>query len=198
MTTLDSTIRRATRERYMTAHLRVLSLWQPWASLCVTPDPEHEGAPAKVHETRDWAPRIALPIAVAIHATKTVHKEARYAFAAPEFRAALKRCGFYPDDPTLLLAGKMQSPLRPVPLGAIVGLATVVTVHRMIETHAAQEDDRVFGSWSPGRFAWRLASTVMLPEPIRFIGRQDALYDLDLATRERINAQLHAMMARDE
>jgi hypothetical protein len=40
---------------YLSQPLVVLALWQPHATLCVAPDPEHDGQPAKVHETRSWS-----------------------------------------------------------------------------------------------------------------------------------------------
>jgi hypothetical protein len=44
-----------------------LTLYQPWASLMVTPDPQRgDGKPPKEWETRSWYPRV-LPGLVAIH-----------------------------------------------------------------------------------------------------------------------------------
>jgi hypothetical protein len=191
---LESTIRRALFESYLTAHLRVLSLWQPHASLCVASDPAHDGAPPKVNETRSWAPNLPTPFAVAIHATKTVTPEMRATFGDPAIRAVLKRCGFYPDDPRPLLSGKMESAFAPLPLGAIVGLARVLVARPMPDARPMHADDELLGFWRPGRYAWRLGSTVVLPSPIPFSGRQEPLYDLDVATRERINAQLIALL----
>jgi hypothetical protein len=198
-------------ELYLTSPLVVLALWQPYATLCAAPDPAHDDQPAKVHETRHWCPRGAQkPFAVAIHATKKFDGETRVSFDDPTFKAALKRCGFYPGDPRPLLAGKMRSTMNPVPLGAIVGLAIVASWMPTVNSSGsavdvakpAHDDDRAFGYWVPSRldpnqqrYAWRLRDTVMLPTPIAHTGRQDALYPVDLDTRERINLQLRAMVA---
>jgi hypothetical protein len=192
--TLAVTMRRALLEQYLDAHLRVLSLWQPHASLCIAPDPAHDGEPAKPHETRSWAPGLPTPFAVAIHATKMVTPAMRESFAVPGIRTILKRCGFYPDDPRPLLAGKMTSEFAPLPLGAIVGLARVLVARPMPDARPMHADDDILGYWRPGRYAWRLGSTVVLPSPIPFSGRQEPLYDLDVTTRERINAQLMALL----
>lgn len=188
---------------YMSASLEVLSLWQPWAILCVAPDPARVGRPAKEHETRHWAPRRRLPFYVAIHATKIFNADTREAFAHHRFKDALKRAGFYPGDPRPLLAGKMQSYLAPAPLGAIVGLATVDAVFRTPGSPADDfpvrrlvdltADDHAFGHYGPDRFAWRLSNTLMLPTPIPMTGRQEPLYPVPLEAREAINAQLRAL-----
>jgi len=116
---LESTIRRALFESYLTAHLRVLSLWQPWATPCVAPDPMRQGDPPKAHETRHWAPRIPVPFTVAIHAAKKFDKDNREHFSASPFREVLKRCGYYPADPRPLLARHLDvGGLKPVPRGS--------------------------------------------------------------------------------
>lgn len=195
--------RAAAIDRYLSAALRVAALWQPWASLCVAPDPAHGGAPAKVHETRSWFPRGELPLFIAIHATKKLDGENKLAFSEPRFRDALKRCGFFPGDPRPFLERKLTPPagLRPVPLGAIVGVATVVSfratetvaggmAHRFTGEH---EDDQAFGNYGPKRYAWRLADALMLPKPVAHSGRQEALYPLDVTTLDAVHAQLRAM-----
>jgi hypothetical protein len=198
-------------ERYLICPLSVLALWQPWATLCVAPDPSHDGLPAKVHETRHWTPRGEPGFGVAIHAAKKFDGETKLAFDDAQFKAALKRCGFYPGDPRPMLSGKMQSSLTPVPLGAIIGVAVVeswlptTTPNGSVRDAAApaHEDDEHFGYWVPSaldphqnRYAWRLRDTVQLPKPIAHMGRQDALYPVDLDTREQIYAQLRGMVAK--
>lgn len=209
----------STRERhvlrYLTQPLTVLALWQPHAILCVAPDPEHGLQPAKVHETRHWAPRGAFPFAVAIHATKKFDNENRAFLTVPRFKDALKRCGYYPGDPRPFTAGRESSVpggLKTLPLGAIVGLAVVCSCRRTDRAAEfdlgaqvatpAHDDDRAFGYWTPMpkdprqmRFAWRLADTLLLPEPIPHTGRQEALYPVDITLQDRIHAQLRGMVA---
>lgn len=205
---------------YMSGPLAVLALWEPWAVLCVAPDPAHDGQPGKAHETRHWYPRTPRPFAVAIHAAKRFDASVKLALDDTRFRDALKRCGYFPGDPRPFLDRKMAPPVgKAIPLGAIVGLARVVGISSAqnvdmsdrlagvteLDLATITPDDRAFGFFtildSPVpeeqlhkvRFAWQLADTVLLPGPIPHIGRQDALYPVDGDLRERINQQLRWM-----
>lgn len=192
-------------ERYLESPLVVCALWQPWATLCVASDPANEGKPAKRHETRHWAPRARPPFALAIQATKTVTADTRAAFTNERFKDALRRCGFYPGDPRPLLDGRMRASLAPVPLGAIIGVATVAAIYRTPGSVAEDRfpirelceltaDDRAFGDYTVGRFAWQLADAIQLPDPIPFTGRQEPLYPVDVHTLDQIRAQLRGMV----
>lgn len=183
--------------------MKVLSLWQPWATLCSAPDPAHGGRPAKVHETRHWPPDHPLPIRVAIHATKRCNREVLATMVRAPFYGTLQACGFYPGDPRPFERRGVTLPYgRPLPFGAIIGVATVVdVVPTMVNTscftkvNAVDAYDLAFGNWSPGRFAWRLAHTAMLEEPIPFVGRQQALYPVPGDVLAQIMAQLQAVRA---
>lgn len=174
--------------------LRVLSLWQPWATLCVAPDPtSRHSTPPKRHETRSWQPRHPTPFGVAIHATKKMDGEIRAILKEQPFYDCLKRCGFLPQDPR----GYMQrgirvgsTGLRILPLGAIVGVATVSSVVATGSLQITSFEDVLLGDWSPGRFAWHLIDSVMLPEPIPFRGRQEALYELPADIERQVWEQL--------
>jgi hypothetical protein len=204
---------------YMSGLLSVLALWQPHATLCVAPDPENGGEPAKRHETRHWFPLGARPFAVAIHAAKKNDSDNRGYFSAGRFSNALRRCGFYAGDPAPFLKRSMQLPgnLKPLPFGCIIGVARVTTIWtpqsplsqsatlggvKPLDLSTLSEDDRAFGHYVPRsddphpvRYAWRLEDAIMLPEPIKHVGRQDVLYPVDKWTRDQIDAQLAAMEA---
>jgi hypothetical protein len=193
-------------ERYLTSPLYVLALWQPYATLCVAPDPSNAGQPPKRHETRHFAPRLPRPFCILIHATKTVTPESRAAFQDQRVKDALRRCGFYPGDPRPLLDGRMRSDLKPAPLGAIVGVATVSIVYQtpgmpvndrvpVRELRDLTPDDLAFGNYEPERFAWLLKDAVMLPQAIPFSGRQDVLYSPDRATQDAVHAQVRGLVA---
>ena len=166
--------------------LRVLALWQPYASLCVVPDPAR-GTPAKVHETRHWDLRsrgsrsLGLPVHVAIHATKTL--DYRNASAFDDLWPILNRLGY-------------RNGAESMPFGQIVGIATIVRVVPTVDRAAtrrfegAHADDYQCGDFSAGRFAWQLADARPLPTPIPHRGRQDALYALDAETQASIYQQL--------
>jgi hypothetical protein len=149
--------------------LRVLSMWQPWASLCVVPDPAYGGArPAKSYETRHWRPTYPPPIHVAIHATKKYLPPER----GSRMHDALLRCE-----------------IDPVPRGVIIGLATIselIPTEQLLtkwrdgtgEIMPEFADEVDFGDYRYGRYAYRLDDVVALPEPIPFKGRQEPLYEL--------------------
>lgn len=116
-------------------------------------------------ETRSWATAYRGPLA--IHAAKGL-------------RAVGGKDGLY----TLC----MQSPFREalhdagdmLPLGAIVATCNLVSVHRIdpdqrwfgsglcgpIRFWELTDQERAFGDYTPGRYAWLLADVKMLPEPI--------------------------------
>lgn len=177
--------------------MRILSLWQPWATLCVAPHPL-TGEPPKRHETRSWAPCIPLPFTVAIHATAKWGREAVDAVTyEPNFRRALNQCGFF-AAPSRPKAGILTSHpgLRPLPVGAIIGIAHVVEVVRTESlADGLPEYDRAFGDYSPGRFAWRLDAACMLDNPIPFKGRQQALYLIPPEIKAQIDAQLQGVVS---
>lgn len=62
-----------------------------------------------------------------------------------------------------------------------------------------RETDRrelAFGAFGTGRYAWRMADQLALPEPIPFKGRQEPLYELPADVRALVEAQLGAEVAR--
>lgn len=176
--------------------LRVCSMWQPWATLCVAPLAS-TGRPAKHHETRGFAPRPPLPIDVAIHATKKWDNHNAWTSTDSDFERALRFSGFLSGSPRGRLGIRTDPSLKPLPFGAIIGVASIVRVdptqalfdesfgRRSISTY-----DYLFGDWTRGRFAWEFANTFLLPEPISFKGRQDVLYLLDPAVQAEIDRQL--------
>jgi hypothetical protein len=189
---------------------RVLSLWQPWATLCVG----FNGAgttpplPAKQYETRHFQPRFKLPIEVAIHAAKRWHRLETERVQAWPFADALLRAGYSLRDPSKdygFSGGREYTAYglgpKQIPLGAIIGVATIVavcptqtalgSVDSLTGEHfrRAQEEFQ-FGDYSAGRFAWQLANAIELPTPILFRGRQDVLYELPADVDAAITEQL--------
>jgi activating signal cointegrator 1 len=129
-----------------------LTLWQPWASVASL------GEGAKPHDTRGWPTSYRGPLL--IHAAKrwdgTIDAEWRKA------REALEG------------AGRFDLPADP-PLGAVVAVAEIVDCRPMGGLNGVSPShdlDRVFGIWSEGRWAWRLANVRRLPEPIPWPGAQ--------------------------
>lgn len=165
---------------------RVLSMWQPWATFVVQPDPR-TGLTAKQYETRAFrAQRYAsLPIECAIHATARVadlraieYHETHLIPYGTVFRNALR---------------EINHTTRTVPLGAIIGVATIiecVPTEDITLLLCNNNRELIFGNYTPGRWAWRLAGQRMLPRPIPFKGRQSVLWAIDPETDRAIDAQL--------
>lgn len=102
----------------------------------------------KRYETRSWSTSYRGPLA--IHAGKSVPACAREDF----------------EDAPAVIA-------RPMPLGAVVCVVELVACHRTEERASAVSfEERGWGNWSPGRFAWELANIRRLPEPITARGAQ--------------------------
>lgn len=177
---------------------RILSLWQPWAQLCVTPDPDRNNTPAKQIETRHFRPIHKLPIKVAIHATKKIDRDnSPYLWMEP-FASTLKRCGFYPGDPRPFIGKtwalpKISEGLELLPLGAIVGVVEIVGVAAAEHLQKIPESERVFGNYAPDRYGWFFAKQHQLLEPIPFSGRQDVLYEPSIEIQRQIDEQLATM-----
>lgn len=134
--------------------MKVISLWQPYASLIAYG--------FKEYETRSFQPpKVLIGHILGIHAAKrwTV-EEARY----------MKR--FVLDYPDVREKLSPDGLLRP-PLGAILCACRLVAVYRS-EAHYYQVDEkeRAFGDWSPGRFVWKLEVVKVPPEPIPARGMQ--------------------------
>jgi len=210
-------MRRELLESYLANPLRVLAMWQPWGILAVAPDPAHDGEPPKRHETRHWYPYEPLPLRVAIHATAGFGREQRETLKEPRIAEALRRCGYHPADPRPLLkrgTGPVGK-LRPMPLGAIVGVATVIGIYSVhtpsvpainagvqwLNPETISADDAAMGYFvrrqgdpHPHRYAWRLADTVLFPEPVPHTGRQDPLYELVGAEKSGVTIQLMQLL----
>lgn len=139
--------------------MRAISLWQPWATAIAIG--------IKRVETRHWHTSYTGPLA--IHAAKRWGPQER------EFASIEHALGRLP---------------KRIPLGAIVATATLVECRRtedVVQSLGAIE--RMYGNYSPGRFAWVLADVVALQTPIAFRGAQgffnvpDDIFALDLAVK---------------
>jgi hypothetical protein len=62
---------------------------------------------------------------------------------------------------------------RPMPLGAVVCVVDLVACHRTEErADAVSFEERGWGDWSPGRFAWELTNLQVLTPPVPARGAQ--------------------------
>ena len=122
--------------------MRALSLWQPWASAIALG--------IKTVETRSWSTKYRGTLL--IHATQRFPREAR------ELAATERALG--------------RLPAR-LPLGAVVAVATLADV-RPTEEVALEVSaiERLYGDYTPRRWAWMLADVRALSESIPASGGQ--------------------------
>jgi activating signal cointegrator 1 len=162
--------------------MRVLSLWQPWASLVVLG--------AKRYETRSWSTSYVGWIA--IHAAKHWDLDLRDQCVEPSFRKAL-----FPANVTK--GDIMTTPDLWPPRGAILGAAfleaCVPTSDPMLRMYLdLNPAEERFGDFSTGRYAWRFVDAYQLATPLPFVGGQGLRIASDdlarqLPTLPRIGSQ---------
>lgn len=120
--------------------IQCISLWQPWAALIAL----H----AKRIETRSWSPGLRLRHGqqLAIHAAKKWNRESAALCLTEPFLTALQPVGG----------------ITGLQFGGFVALAEFIEA---IPTTDAQpnEQERAFGDYRPGRFAWLLANVRAIP-----------------------------------
>lgn len=154
--------------------MKAITLWQPWASLLA--------CGAKEYETRSWQTSYRGPIAIHAAARK-YHTGDMPAVAVYAAIQALR------PITSKLAKTTMYLPLELLPRGCIIATAELVGCHEMrsyIERTAeiiiqtqngerlirAEENEYLFGDWTPGRYAWEFANMAMLPEPVPVKGKQ--------------------------
>jgi hypothetical protein len=145
---------------------KVLTLTQPWATLVAIG--------AKKIETRSWATSYRGPLA--IHAAKGLGPVGG---KAGLYELCMRKLFFSALD----VAGYKTG--LDLPLGAIVATCEIVGCEsigyewpdtlqiaytgqwgRAYSGHRLTTQERAFGDYSPGRFAWLLGNVQALPEPI--------------------------------
>ncbi len=141
-------------------------MWQPHGSLLVTG--------AKIFETRGWSTKFRGPL--------LIHAAQRYVKREMEIYLGL-RC--YQRGLAPLLGLPLNLHRRParivtiddLPFGAIIGICELVDcipVEKL--TKAQRRAAKVFGDFSPGRFAWRVGNVRRLREPVPWPAKQGFFY----------------------
>jgi hypothetical protein len=130
--------------------MKVLTLWQPWATLVA--------CGAKTIETRSWPTAYRGPLA--IHAGKLRDPQ------------SLGLCLRQPFLSHLIHAGIKHT--NELPFGAVVAVAELSDCYRFDPRNipAQGEDERAFGDFAPGRFGWRLVNVRRLSQPVGCRGQQ--------------------------
>lgn len=133
--------------------MKVISVWNPWATLLV------HGF--KFNETRGWAaPDSLIGQRIGIASTRIVKPEQRRAYADPVFQEAYAQTGLPPID-------QLQN-------GYLLGTAFLHSCDLITEEDFGDitAEEKAFGWYEPGRWAWRMRYPFLLPEPVRVRGNQ--------------------------
>lgn len=143
--------------------MRALSLWDPWAHLLANG--------SKRVETRSWMTTYTGP--VAIHATRRLSEECRRLCFEDPFYFGLFGCSLRADidagnDPHARVARLAR--------GAVIATARLLccepTDSPLTEAVLAEcgPDERRFGDYAPGRWAWVFGKVEAFKEPVRAKG----------------------------
>ena len=130
--------------------VKALTMTNPWGTLVALG--------AKQIETRSWPTPHRGPLA--IHIARTLPPEALVCCDEPRFRQALEAGGYcwQPD-------ARGQNPWG-LPLGQVVAVVWLDTVEQISPGFPVEEPERTFGTYRPGRFAWRFSSMYRLVAPL--------------------------------
>ena len=134
--------------------MKVLSLWQPYASLLI-----HGHKPI---ETRGWpAPDWIMGETIGIASTKHVRKEQRGLFAGSDLKFRY-------------LQTQLPLRLEELPHGFLLGTAVVRSCMCMTEDDLRRicDRERWFGDWQVGRYAWHVTDLHKFEDPIPVSGGQ--------------------------
>lgn len=137
--------------------MKVISIWQPFASLAV------KGF--KTFETRTWpAPKSIIGETIGIASTKGLKPVQRAYFEDERFR------DYY--------AGTGMPPLDTLPCGFLLGTVTVDECLLMTDEFMDEvsDEEKAYGHWEVGNYAWRIEPRITLDHPIPIRGAQ-GLYD---------------------
>lgn len=169
--------------------IRILTLWQPWASLVALG--------LKRYETRSWDTKYRGKLAihaakrpfVSVDGTKTLDKAAWLVWLDALEEAY--KVGIITDKSRLPLAHQL-------PLGSIVAIADLTECERMTNNVVWAKANIVeqtkleimVGDWQRGRYAWKLENIHSLEKPIVYKGGQGLRTIDDIATLNEIDEMI--------
>jgi len=144
--------------------MKALTICQPWATLVTIG--------AKRIETRSWSTTYRGPLAIHAAAGLGPVGGVRGLWEichSDPFRAILDHHGWLQDPSYWLPRGKVVAvaELRDVRIiGRELNGVPTYSADDMISAEPVLGNERAFGDYSPGRFAWLLDTVRALPEPI--------------------------------
>lgn len=138
--------------------MRALTVWQPWASLIAWKE--------KHYETRGWATQyrglVAIHAALNRDMTDELYRTNSY------YRAVFERRGLVRKDGAFHLRE-----------GVVVAIAELKAVEktehlwvRGLAGGKITQQEKEFGDWGSGRYAWEMANVRELIDPIPAFGNQ--------------------------
>jgi hypothetical protein len=154
--------------------MKAISLWQPWASLIAIG--------AKQYETRSWSTPYRGPLV--IHAAKRTVEAMQLQWAINALRPSdatelrtwpIGTFNYYAIKAIYEHAKRpIGSFIKQLPLGAALCVVDLVDCIQMTDEFIASmtKQERAFGLWESGRFAWKLEVTQVFSPAIPASGKQ--------------------------
>jgi len=149
--------------------MKAITLWQPWATAIALG--------LKKYETRDW-PAVcdgkAFTGWILITAAKAQHDEGVFRWIQHKMPDAPKTMESGPNMSRRLEYYAAIKDFLTLPFGSAVALAYLEKSHAVEELAPGQisEQERSWGLYEPGRFAWEFSEIYSFDEPFPVIGRQ--------------------------
>lgn len=131
--------------------MKALTLYQPYALFIVTGEKSIETRPRKTN----------IRGTIAVHAARKPVQMVLDAIRSPDLRRKAVE------------VIERYTPLQKLVYGAVIGTVDVVNCLPVEEVSGwLSANERAFGDYSPGRYAWILKNPVIFPRPIPATGKQ--------------------------
>ena len=140
--------------------MKVISIWNPWATLVV------KGF--KIIETRSWqAPKSLIGQRIGIASTKQIRPDQRIEITNEEFTKH-----YAATELPIMPSG--YADLARFSNGYILGTAELISSDVLTEEDIEDitDEEKAFGWYAPGRYAWRLRDAVEFINPVSARGSQ--------------------------
>jgi hypothetical protein len=171
---------------------KVITLWQPWATLWACGEKEIETRPAPT----SWTVEKGIYL---IHAACKFDLELARLCRTEPFKSALKRHGYWVS---IGIEGKREKVLTNLPIGAIVGSVQIESCHSIFINsngpficeftktgyykNYITDQEASFGDYREGRYAWKGINHRHFSEPIKYKNGQ-GYYKPFRGTQEQLN-----------
>ena len=153
--------------------MKAISLWQPWATLVMNG--------AKQIETRGR--NCTYRGEFAVHAAKHWTYEQRDLCLTEPFFSILRDAGY-------ITRSRSGLHVVDLPVGRILGMATLADTKPTEQLHTISDQERAFGNYAPGRHGYLLRDNRPLRRPIACGGRQAVPFDVPSNVEAKIREQL--------